>query len=200
MPQQVIDLLCPGCGAPVSTEYKQCEYCGKPIVISSFSNVASMLPLEVNKYASAYRKALAEHPDNKELNTSVAMCYLKLKLYDKAIAAFDKAVEDNFENSETFFYAAISLLQGKKAFVAQRADIDKIVEYLNAATMIEPRGIYYYLLAYIKCDYFNRKFFNTTPTYQETLAMAIEQGVNPAEVEQLFALLGVEIPEKIRLA
>jgi tetratricopeptide (TPR) repeat protein len=67
---------------------------------------------EVNKYMGAYRKALAENPDSQELNTSVAMCYLKL--YDKAIPAFEKAIEDNFDNSEIFFYAAVSLLRGKR--------------------------------------------------------------------------------------
>ena len=49
---------------------------------------------EVNKFAGAYKKALAENPDNQELNNSVAMCYLKLKLDDKALPAFEKAMED----------------------------------------------------------------------------------------------------------
>ena len=78
------------------------------------------MPLpEVNKYAGAYRSALSQHPDNTELNNSIAMCYLKLKLYDKAQASFAKAIEDNFDNSETYFYAAISLLSGKKAFLVE---------------------------------------------------------------------------------
>ncbi|GHV09684.1 hypothetical protein FACS1894162_0780 [Bacteroidia bacterium] len=153
--------------------------------------------LEVNKYAGAYRKALADNPDNQELNTSIAMCYLKLKLYDKAIPAFEKAIEDNFDNSETFFYAAVSLLRGQKAFVAQRADIDKIVEYLNAALMIEPKGIYYYFLSYIKCDYFSRKYLNTTPTCEEVLQTAKDAGVSQNDVQDLFSILGVEIPENL---
>ena len=122
------------------------------------------------------------------------MCYLKLKLYDKALPAFELAMEDNFDNSETFFYAAVCLLKGKKPFLAMRPEIDKIVEYINAALMIEPRGIYYYFLAYIKYDYFNRKFFKTSPTYQEALAMAEQAGYSPFDTEQLFAILGVERP------
>jgi hypothetical protein len=35
-----------------------------------------------------------------------------------------------------FFYAAVSRLHGQKAFVAQHADIDKILEYLNVAFML----------------------------------------------------------------
>ena len=151
----------------------------------------------LNQYANAYRQALAESPEDKNLNNSLAMCYLKLKLYDKALVAFEKAIEDNFDNSETFFYAAICLLGGKKAFLAQRPQIDKIEDYINAAVMIEPRGIYYYFWAYIKFDYFNRKFFNTSPTYQEALEMANRAGVSPHDIEQLYGILGVSRPETL---
>jgi tetratricopeptide (TPR) repeat protein len=191
---QVIDLNCPGCGAGVSTADKVCKFCRRPIVISSFSSISSMSPLELNKYASSYRKTLAENPDNKEINGSIAMCYLKLKLYDNAIKAFEKAVEENFDNSETFFYAAISLLKGKKAFVAQGSDVRKAKEYLEAAIMIEPRGIYHYFLAYIKYDYFERKYLNITPNWQETLQTAIQSGVSAADIGQLAEVLSVEIP------
>lgn len=194
MSHTVIEMNCPGCGARVSTGQSECEWCHKPIIISTFNSVYSMPMPEVNKFAGAYRKALAENPDNQELNNSVAMCYLKLKLYDKALPAFEKAMEDNFDNSETFFYAAVCLLKGRKAFLCNRPEIDKIEEYINAAIMIEPRGVYYYLLAYIKFDYFNRKFFKTSPTYQEALAMAQQQGYSPFDAEQLFGILGVERP------
>ena len=195
MSHTVIEMNCPGCGARVSTGQSECEWCHKPIIISTFNSVYSMPMPEVNKFAGAYRKALAENPDNQELNNSVAMCYLKLKLYDQALPAFEKAMEDNFDNSETFFYAAVCLLKGRKAFLCNRPEIDKIEEYINAAIMIEPRGVYYYLLAYIKCDYFNRKFFKTSPTYQEALAMAQQQGDSPFDAEQLFGILGVERPK-----
>jgi len=154
------------------------------------------MPLpEVNKYAGAYRSALAQNPDNTELNTSIAMCYLKLKLYDKAQAAFAKAIEDNFDNSETFFYAAVSLLRGKKAFLAKRTDIDKIEEYIQAAIMIEPKGIYYYFWAYIKYDHFYRKRYRTNPDYQELLERSEQAGLSKYDVEQLYAILGVDRPD-----
>jgi tetratricopeptide (TPR) repeat protein len=195
MAYQVIDLNCPGCGGGVSTSQKQCNFCGRPIVITSFNDIQSFSPLDLNKYASNYRKALADNPDNDALNMSVAMCYLRLKLYDKALPAFEKAIEDNFDNAETFFYTAISLLKGKKAFLAPRADINKMQEYLNAAIMIEPRGIYHYFLAYIKYDYFERKYLNIAPNWKETLQIAIQCGLPSADVSQLFEMLQVEMPE-----
>ena len=194
MAHEVVELNCPGCGARVSTGQKECDWCHKPIVISTFNSVYSMPLPEVNKYAGAYRKALSENPDNTDLNKSVAMCYLKLKMYDKALAAFEKAIEDN---SETYFYAAVCLLNGKKAFLNQRPTIDKVLEYINAALMIEPKGIYYYYLAYIKYDYFERKHFRTSPNYQEALQMAVDAGLSDYDIEQLFAILGVARPDCI---
>jgi tetratricopeptide (TPR) repeat protein len=195
MSQQIINLNCPNCGAAVSTSQKQCEYCKNPVVIATFNSVYSMPMPEVNKYAGAYKKALAENPDNQDLNTSIAMCYLKLKLYDKALPAFEKAMEDNFDNSEAFFWAAVCLLKGQKAFVAPRADIDKIEEYINAALMIEPKGIYHYFGAYIKYDFFHRKYLNTTPTYKALLQTAAEADISDHDKEQLFSILGVAKPE-----
>ncbi len=195
MSHQVVEINCPGCNARVSTAQKECEWCHSPIIISTFNSVYSMPMPEVNKFAGVYRKALAENPDNQELNNSVAMCYLKLKLYDKALPAFEKAIENNFDNSETFFYAAVCLLQGKKAFLHQRPTIDKILEYINAALMIEPRGIYYYFLAYVKYDYFSRKFLQISPSYQEELSMAINMGLSEYDVEQLYGTLCIPRPD-----
>lgn len=194
MAYQVIDMKCPGCGAPTSTGETTCKYCHRPVVITTFNSVYGMTMPEANKYATAYRNALAQNPNNMELNSSIAMCYLKLKMFEKAQSAFEKAVEDNFDNSETFFYAAVCLLKGKKAFLAQRADIDKAVEYINAALMIEPRGIYYYFLAYIKYDYFERKYLNTSPNYRECVQQSVTMGTSEYDKKMLFDILGVAHP------
>ena len=192
---KIINLTCPGCGGAASTGDKECKFCHRPIVITTFNSVASMSLPEVNKYASTYKKVLAEDPDNQEVNTSIAMCYLKLKLYKKAADSFEKAIEDNFDNSETYFYLAISLLDGKKAFLSPRPVINKIEEYINAALMIEPKGIYYYFQAYIKYDYYKRKFFSTSPTFQEALQQAENAGLSPTDVQQLYDILSVDKPE-----
>ena len=195
MSQSVVNLACPSCGAAAATSTTFCEFCKRPIVISTFTSIADMSLPDINKYAKSYSTILAENPDNALLNTSLAMCYLKLKLYDKTILAFEKAIEGNVENSEVFFYAAVALLKGKKAFLATRETIDRIEDYINAALLIEPRGVYHYFHAYIKYDYFARKHFITTPTYQEALDRARSAGFHPGDVEQLFSLLGVGRPD-----
>jgi tetratricopeptide (TPR) repeat protein len=192
---QVHNTTCRSCGAAAEIGQTKCKFCKNPIVISTFNSVYAMPMPMVNQYAAEYREALQQEPNARDLNTSAAFCYLKLKLYDKALGAFEKAMEDNFDNPETFFYAAICLLKGKKAFLAQRPEISKIEEYINAALMIETRGIFYYFWAYIKYDYFERKSFNTTPNYRELLGQAKTSGFSPLDVEQLFGILGVARPD-----
>jgi len=196
MTVQVHDTSCRSCGAAADIGQTKCKFCKQPVLISTFNSVYAMPMPMVNQYATAYREALQNEPEAKDLNNSLAMCYLKLKLYDKALGAFEKAMEDNFDNSETFFYAAICLLQGKKAFLTPRSEIDKIEQYINAALMIEPnKGIYHYFLAYIKYDYFERKSLNTKPTYREALTKASASGLSPHDIDQLFGILGVPRPE-----
>ena len=89
MAHQIVELECPGCGVPITTSTRQCPQCFREIVISTFNSVNSMSPLDINKQANAYRKAMVNHPDDKTLNMSIAFCYLKLKLYDKALPCFE---------------------------------------------------------------------------------------------------------------
>lgn len=197
MAHQVLELECPGCGVPISTSTKQCPQCFREIVITTFNSVASMSMSDVNEFASSYKNALARSPDNTELNTSIAFCYLKLKLYDKALASFEKAIGDDFENSETYFYAAVCLLKGKRAFLATRKDVDKIEEYLRAAIMIEPKAIYYYFWTYIRYDHHFRKSYNMSPSYKALLAKAAEIGLSQTDVQELYGILNVERPPQL---
>ena len=195
MAHQIVELECPGCGKAITTSTQQCPQCFREIVISTFNSVSGMSPLEINKQANAYRKAMVNNPNNQTLNMSIAFCYLKLKLYEKAIPCFEKAIEDNFDNSETYFYAAIALLKGKKAFLSPRSVIDKIEEYIQAAIMIEPKGIYYYFWAYIRYDHHFRKSYRMTPNYQELLAQAKQIGLSQTDIVELYKILEVERPE-----
>lgn len=199
MAHQVIALKCPNCGDAVDSGQKNCKFCKQPIIISTFNSVYSMpMPL-VNKYIGSYKQVLSDDPTNKELNNSIAMCYLKLRLYDKALGAFEKAVEDNFDNSESFFYAAVCLLKGQKAFNTPVDDIKKALDYIKAAILIEPRGVYYLFSAYIKYDFHERKYLNITPNYNDELREAKNNGLTSADTQMLFDTLDKPIPEQMKI-
>ena len=69
----------------------------------------------------------------------------------------------------------------------------------NGVSPKEPKGIYYYFLAYIKYDYFERKYLNITPNWEETLQTAIQTGLPTADITQLFEILQVEMPECLKV-
>lgn len=194
---EVISIKCPNCGASLTTHTKQCEYCQQDVFIKSFNNLVSMPTPQVNKYMASYRSAALENPDSKDLNTSIGLCFLRLKKYDQAAEYFDKAQTDNFDDATPFFYAAVARLQGKKPFLHNRQEIDKIMEDIQAAIDIDPKAEQYYFMSYIKRDYFKRKYLNTTPTWEEYMQEAIDNGLSSEDVEEFHAMIGTPVDVEI---
>lgn len=199
MGTEFVQIKCPGCGASVSTSDEVCEYCGKPVIIKSFNSVASMSMPQLNKYVGSYKKELDSIGENDAINKSIAMCYLKLKQYKMAGKYYQKAMEDNFDDSENYFYAAVCLLEGKKAFLTTRTVINQIETYINDAISIENKGVYYYLLAYIKYDYYKRKGFGTSPDYMECINNAMQCNLTRMDAEQMFEILSVTMPQELSI-
>lgn len=182
--------LCPHCDKAIDKGTVTCPQCGQNTQPDA-AMLATMSAPAVNKLVKGFTRNLAEDPDDQKSSGYLAMCFLRLKLYDKAMPHFEKALDMNYEDAEAYFMAAICLLRGKKPFLAQRADINKAVEYLNAANQIEEKAIYYQLLGYIKQDYFDRKFLNVSPTTEEEYAKADELGLTDDDVQTLTTLLGL---------
>ena len=198
MPIKVTSINCPSCGAPVSRSDKSCEFCNREIIVTNFSSVSSLPPDELQKYTSAYKVLAERDPFDSEIRISLGFCYLKLKIYDLACASFESAIEQSVSNPDVYFYTAVSLLRGKKAFLASRQTIDKIETFVNAAIDLEERPILYYFLAYIKYDFYSRKSYRTSPTYQEAHAKALAIGLNSSEVDELHGLINVQQPQQLQ--
>lgn len=120
--------------------------------------------------------------------------------YEQSIEALRKAQIYNAENSEFFFYEAVAMLKGKKAFLTPRDIIKRAVECLEAAIMLEPKGIYYYYyyyMAYLRYDYYFRKHLNIFPNYMEELSTARSVGVSEYDINQLYEILKVKRPDEL---
>jgi tetratricopeptide (TPR) repeat protein len=193
MAYQMTGLHCPNCGGSQFTEdQKNCLFCGGAVILASISDFSS---IDMKKYENSYREQLKENPNSDALNMSLAMCYLKKKLYDRALPFFEKAMDDTFGEPETLFFASVCLLEGKKAFVTKRNNIDKIITYLKNAIEESNNSVYRAFLAYVKYDYFERKYLNISPNWQEE----IQNGVSSADFAQLAEILQVEMPECLKV-
>lgn len=203
MAVQIVDMKCSNCDADLSTSMLKCPYCKKPVVITSFNSVYAQDLPTLNQVSRDLDKDLREG-NTPELSGNIKFtlggCYLKLKLYDKALQRFEEAIEENFDNPEASFYAAVSLLKGKKAFLTPMANIKKAIEYVTAALMVEDRGVFHYFLAYIKFDFYARKYLRISPDWREELMLARSTtNLSPTDCTMLFDILGVEMPPEIRV-
>ena len=202
MAVKIIDLKCSNCGSPLSPSQSTCEYCGGPVVVTSFNSVYAQELPTLNKLTRALDKDLREG-NSPELSGNIKFtlggCYLKLKLYDKALQRFEEAIEENFDNPEAPFYAAVSLLKGKKAFLTPMANIKKAIEYVDAALMVEDRGVFHYFLAYIKFDFYARKYLRISPDWREELQSALATNLSPTDCDMLFDILAVPRPPELNL-
>ena len=182
-------LVCPNCDSTLERTTKKCDYCHQPVIVDSFS-LSRMQDDQVKKYIKSYNKMLAEGKGTSgEMENYMAMCFLRLHQYDKALEHFDKALDESFDDSETYFMNAVCLLRGKKPFLAQRADINKAVSYLETACEIDEKPIYRQMLGYIKQDYFDRKYLNVSPSTEEEYARAEELGLSDGDIDTLVTLL-----------
>ena len=195
MASSVIEMTCPGCGARVSIGQRQCTYCRRPIVISTISSLNQINPVELNKYVASYKNVLKDDPYQGEISASLGACFLKMGRYDQAIETLREAQVCDMENSELYYFEAIALLRGKKAFVTQKSVIDRALECLDTAMMIEPKEIYRYYSAYLRYDFYFRKGLKIVPNYIACLNDAYRTGLSEYDIQQLFELLKVERPE-----
>jgi tetratricopeptide (TPR) repeat protein len=199
---KVIDLRCSGCGGALATSEHFCKFCGNAVVASSFNSIYTATAQDAMKLARSLDKDLAENSNGdviSQISTTQAFCYLKLRRYDEALSKFKAAIENNFDNPESHFYAAVCLLRGKKAFLVPLADIKLAMEYINSAQLIEDRGVFNYFLAYIKLDFHARRSLRASPDWRGELAAAHSAAppVLPTDAEILFTTLGVERPPEL---
>jgi tetratricopeptide (TPR) repeat protein len=186
---RVIDQTCPGCNAPLDHTARNCAYCARPIVITSFSTLHECTPQQASNYMRMYQGMETEGVLDADGRSALAMCYLKVGLFDKALREFDFALDSNPANSETYFYAAVSQLGGKRPFLCQRTQVDQAGQYATAATRIEPRAPYFAFLALLSRDFYERKFLRPATSSHEYMAIAAELGVTQADYHLLSEVL-----------
>lgn len=193
MISRAVNVRCPGCGNPWSTDERRCRYCGRQVLISSMSDLIALEARDLRKYTRSFEDALDEGAESAGLHLALGLCLLKLGLRGKALNHFGDAQLENVENSEAYFYAAVASLGGKKPFLASLVAIRTAEEYLTAALRLEDRGIYSYFLGYLRFDYYERKCLNIEPSYKHFLVQAFRQGVTDLDIRCLFELLEVDM-------
>ena len=198
----VVGLKCSNCGESLSESMAICPSCDQPVVIRK---VSSLLGLTMPELRTRSRlmdiEALRDcgDPLSADADFTSGCCLLRLKMFEQAIVHFDKAIAADPCNADALFCAAIAALKGKRPFLVSLADVRKAQECLVAASMIEDRAVFHYLLAYIKQDFYSRRFLRVEPDWRHELQCAIELGIVVEEKEELFMLLGQSCPAELAM-
>lgn len=166
------------------------SYEGVKVYAEYFSAVIDRVEALLHSQRPGVRPA----PSGPESNISSGVRFVNYGLYPQAIACFEEAMQSDLSNPDVYFYGAAALLQGKRPFLADRATIKRVEEYLNVAIAISDKALYYYFLAYVKFDYHHNKMLRTVPGYQEVLTTAWQLGVKREETDALFKLLRTQRP------
>lgn len=184
---KIIGLKCKNCGASINNATFKCEYCS-----ANFYLQEEDCSLNNDDLLQHIVTLLSENPNNVNLNYSTGLMFLKRKMFQRASLCFSNAILNNVNNVEAYYYYVISLLDGKKPFMCSREVINKCEKHLKVAISISNSAKYYFLYSYIKYDYFERKYLNTSPTYKELLEKAINLGISINEAKKIYDLIGID--------
>ena len=198
----VVNLKCSNCGERLSESMSRCPSCDQPVVIKKVSSLFGLSSLELQTRSRLMDREVMSGQSGdlaSDADFTAGCCFLRLKLFDQAIERLGKAVDSNPCNVDALFCMAVAALRGKKAFVVPLADIREAQGYLDAAIMIDDRGIFRYFLAYIKQDFYARRYLKVEPNWLDELQSALAFGIDNAERDELFNLLGVVCPDELNV-
>lgn len=120
---------------------------------------------------------------------SEGILQLKANLFDCALKTFENEIATVPDNSDIYYYAAISLFQGKNPFFAKNSTVKKAMSYLECAIRIKPQANYYYA-CYLICKYFYEEHglrgkYNSKSLYEKAVANGITEE-KKIEINQYF--------------
>lgn len=176
----------------------KCTSCRRYLVMKNTQEVETLTPVEKIKQQRNILNALTssslEQPDKDILNGSLGLIALESKSYTIAQSHFEKIIAESPSNAEAYYYYTLSLLNGKRPFVSNRAQIDQSIQNLNFALSLGSLGKYAYLKALLIYDFYKMKSLRYAETYEATLELAYALGVSEEEKAEIFKLLNMKRP------
>jgi tetratricopeptide (TPR) repeat protein len=155
---------CPQCGAPASITDKKCKYCSAEFIVSNLFEIINLSKTNLNKYVNHFTEITKTETSNAESFFSLGLCYLQLKMYPLSIHNFKEAITRMPENSDFYYYYALSLIKGRRPKTLHLNEAKEILEYLDTATQLDPSiAKYDYLHSIIKYDYFRSNGLKVNP-------------------------------------
>lgn len=186
------------------TSILKCEFCKQPLNPSTIREAKEVVrdsSVKLQKVIMSLTKSLQENPTDTTKLMSLGLFFLLKRGYLEARKQFEKIIDIDPMNPDAYFYLSIALLEGKKPFIQVRSTIDRILENINLAyelyieNDINP-ALCLYFHAFIKYDFFSKKYLRISPDYKSLLMDAYDNGLTIEESNDLFEILNVPKPDE----
>lgn len=183
---------CPNCGAPIKIADKICGHCFSAVYLQRVQDSDNLSKGDIAKHIAVYKKNIANGLAY-DCNTliSLGICHYKNGMYSLAQKAFEQAIDVDPENVNAYYYAALSVLNGKRPYLQTLPKIKKVVELLEAAISIQAEGRAYYFLYLIQKDFFEKKHLRNQYSSLELKNDAMENAVTDKEINELEKYLSI---------
>ena len=140
-----------------------------------------------------YKKNVANGlVDDSDTLISLGICHYKNSMYDLSLKSFEKVIKVDPENVNAYYYAALSLMNGKRPYLQTLPKIKKAVAMLEAAISIQDEGRLYYFLYLIQKDFFDKKHLRTKYKALELQKLSMENAVTDEEILELEENLAIK--------
>lgn len=183
---------CPNCGAPINITDKICNHCFSAVYLQRVQDSDRLSKGDIAKHIAIYKKNIANGlaQDSNTL-ISLGICHYKNGMYSMSQKAFEQAIDVDPENVNAYYYAALSLLNGKRPYMQTLSKIKKVVELLEAAISIQAEGRAYYFLYLIQKDFFDKKHLRNKYNLLKLKNNAMENAVTDEEINELEKNLSI---------
>lgn len=123
---------------------------------------------DLKKCLDFYNNSVKSYANDSKQYACAGMCFLRLKCYTQAANMFDRALRGIAFDGDIFYYAALSICEGKRPFLLGMNVIEKMVDYIDQAIKIEKNADcgnqkikkYYMLAKVIYNDFYVKKGLN----------------------------------------
>jgi tetratricopeptide (TPR) repeat protein len=187
---------CAQCGWAFDIEALQkntCKKCKSAFLVTSVAYLEKFDKPAIQKYITQYALALKAEPEDHDALLAIAICYLKLGLFDLADRFLGKLIDFHPADPSGYCYRAISTLKGRRPRTASLSVIREAERLIGTALELDPaNGRYDLLLAAVRHDYYVLNgMLVPDPAPDELVSSAAAKHLDRLEIEQLFGLIKV---------
>jgi len=184
---------CPQCAALADGSSDRCPRCRAALLVPSLAFAAALDAPALQRYIEAYESRVVCAPADGRTWLALGLCRLHMRAFDRAVAAFEKAAECDPGDPDALYYGALARAAGRSPGTIPAAEIERILEDIDAACESGPFDAKYFAAAAaIRADHHQAKGRAVPdPSAEELLGEALRGRAEPGEIRRLLEFLPV---------